>query len=316
MKTTPKDFFLQVAAFAALYVSAVSLINLLFSAINVVFPDALNNYSYYSYDPYTTGLRLAIASLVIVFPLFLVLTRFINSDIAKEPAKADLWPRRWLTYLTLFVAGLAVSIDLIVLVNTFLSGEITTRFVLKVLALLAVTGMAFAYYFMDLKQGTSMPAKTRMGWRIGAVALVVVSLVWGFSVLGSPAKARDLRFDAQKVNDLQNIQWQVISFWQQKEKLPASLAELEDPISSNPIPVDAESGNGYEYRVTGALSFELCAEFNRPTDERAIASDKMMASSIYPYEGANANWKHDAGRTCFERTVDPERYPPVVKAKN
>ena len=28
------------------------------------------------------------------------------------------------------------------------------------------------------------------------------------------------------------------------------------------------------------------------------------------------NWQHDMGEVCFDRTIDPERYPPFSKLKN
>jgi len=91
IKTTPKDFFLQLGVMTALYVSAISLINLLFQTIDYAFPDAL---AYYG-DPYSSGIRIAIASLVIIFPLFIFLSRMNSKDFAIWPEKRELPVRRW-----------------------------------------------------------------------------------------------------------------------------------------------------------------------------------------------------------------------------
>jgi hypothetical protein len=129
------------------------------------------------------------------------------------------------------------------------------------------------------------------------------------------------------VGDLQNIQYQVINFWQQKEKLPADLAELVNPLSGNSLPVEPEfeKGNTYEHIVKGPLEFELCATFSLPMPKGwreygggevvpwpLVAYDK---SYPYPYPGAGTNesWDHEAGRTCFSRTIDPDIYPPYPK---
>ena len=39
-----------------------------------------------------------------------------------------------------------------------------------------------------------------------------------------------------------------------------------------------------------------------------------VATSSYPYPGGvNESWDHQAGRTCFERTIDKDIYPPYPK---
>ena len=109
LKTTPKDFFLYFASFVTLYVSAISLVNLLWNIVNKVFPDNLNDGYYYDY--YSAGMRLSIASLIVVFPIYLFLASYLNKYLLATPEKRDLAVRKWLTYLTLFVTGAAVVSD-------------------------------------------------------------------------------------------------------------------------------------------------------------------------------------------------------------
>ncbi|HEX9608683.1 MAG TPA: DUF5671 domain-containing protein [Candidatus Paceibacterota bacterium] len=309
MKLTPKDFFLNVAVMATLYVSAFSLITLLFQYIDTVFPREIGGYR----DPYGSGISFAIASLIIVFPLYVFFTRLLNQDIRKNPEKRDLGIRRWLIYITLFVAGAAVAIDLIILLNTFLSGqELTVGFMLKVVTIVVVIGGIFAYYFLDLKRKweTEIGLSKTIG---GAVTLLVfAAVVGGFFILGSPQANRLLRIDAEKIGGLQSIQWQMVSFWQQKERLPENLAELEDPLVGFILPNDPQTGASYEYQATGARSFELCAVFNRESRnlEVPLARPALPDTSVI-YPGFDeANWEHGVGRVCFERTIDPERFPP------
>ena len=171
IKTTPKDFFVFIGAMAALYASAVSLLNLLFEIINASFPDALN----FSYDRFSSGMRLVNRFACNRFPLYIFLSWFINKDLAANPLKKNLGIRKWLTYFTLFVAGVAIITDLIMLINTFLGGEITARFAFKVLAVLIVAGVAFSYYLYDLKRD--------VGQKTGKIKLVV--WVVSFGVLAS-----------------------------------------------------------------------------------------------------------------------------------
>ncbi|MDO8579572.1 MAG: DUF5671 domain-containing protein [bacterium] len=309
-KTTPKDFFLYFAGFVTLYVSAISLVNLLFSIINKVFPDNLNNGYYYDY--YSTGMRLSIASLVIVFPIFLFLASYLNKYLLATPEKRDLAVRKWLTYLTLFVTGVAVVSDLVVLVNTFLGGEITTRFVLKVLAVLIVAGAIFAYYIYDLRKNFAFGqiSRTKLLVTLSCV-LVFGSLIAGFALIGSPMSARDRKFDERRVSDLQSIQWQIISYWQQKGEIPVDLDNLKNPISNSYTPTDPVTGEVYRYKATSDLSFQLCANFSSSNvNVTDPVNDKPMPLG---YGMADENWIHDAGETCFDRTIDIDLYP--VRAK-
>jgi hypothetical protein len=142
--------------------------------------------------------------------------------------------------------------------------------------------------------------------------------------MGSPKTQRNLRFDQKRIQDLQNIQYKIINFWQQKESLPKNLDELNNPISGEIIPSDPEFQKGliYEYKKIENKKFELCATFS-------LASPKGWVSDNYnnnlpvksspislPFEPKNESWKHDIGKTCFERTIDPDLYPPYPKPVN
>lgn len=300
VKITPKDFFLNFGAVVALYVSAISLINLLFSVINYAFPDNLDYYV----DPYSSGTRWAIAMLVVFFPIFLALARIVNNSLVLSPEKKNSSFRKALAYLTLFVAGLAVAIDLVALINSFLGGEITSRFALKVLTVLVVAGAIFAYYIFDLRRDVGQSEKKARLLGFVAIALVVLSLVFGFLVMGSPARARDLRFDERRVSDLSTIQWQVGEYWRNTGTLPADMATLtKDSIYGFVEPRDPDTNTAYEYTKTGDVTFTLCADFGLASLNNSISGETKY------YSGIDSNWTHEAGRVCFEREVDPVRYP-------
>ncbi len=305
MKITAKDFFLHIAVVALLYAGTIALLNILFRVINVVFPQ-VNQYNYYG----SSSISLPVATLIVVFPLFLFLANVLRKGYVNEPSLKEYPVRKWLIYITLFIAGIVLAGDLVVLIYYFLDGqEMTTAFLLKILSVLVVTGAIFGYYMDDLKD--RLTGSRRNVWRVVAAVLVVGSIVAGFSVLGTPASQRMLRYDSQKVSDLQNIQWQIVNYWQQKGILPASLAELQDPISGFITPVDPQTKKLYEYKKTGTLSFDLCADFNKP----AQAIDGSMTRMAYsePMGKLAENWQHEVGNKCFSRTIDPELYPVRTK---
>ncbi len=307
VKSSPRDVFMHLFATIALYFSAWSVINLLIQYISAVFPDPLNHY----FEP-GSSTRWSMALLIIIFPAYLWVSRFLHRDLVANPEKSDLRVRRWLLYLTLFLAALLIIGDLVALIYNFLEGELTMRFFLKVLSALAVGAAVFWYYLYDLRARPGPLAPHALLFVRGAVAAIAAIIIAGFFVAGSPFKQRLARFDAQKIGDLQNIQWQVVNYWQRKEKLPATLEELRDDISGYAAPRDPQSAAVYEYRTTGSLaedrSFELCAEFNLASQE---SKEKNFYARPYPVaEGLNESWEHGAGRACFSRTIDPDLYPP------
>jgi hypothetical protein len=304
---SPKDFFLWLGAMVALYVSVGSFITLVFQYINVLFPDALMR----GYDPYSSSIRFAIASLIIIFPVYLWITRILGSDLRKNPSKREYGFRKWLIYITLFVAGVSIVADLVTLVNFFLNGDITARFILKVLTVLVVAGVVFFYYLADLRGRWEKEEGTAKNIGIGAGLIVLVSVIAGFFIIGSPMTARDIRFDQQRVSDLQSIQWQLVQYWQSKTTLPDDITQLNDSIQGFVVPVDPETSAAYEYQKTASTTFALCATFA----QSSTAPADTVSKEVQPiaYNGTPDNWDHGSGRQCFTRTIDPDRYPPFNK---
>lgn len=144
------------------------------------------------------------------------------------------------------------------------------------------------------------------------IVIVIVTVIAGFFIVGSPQEERLRRFDQQRVNHLNLIQGEVINYWLNKGKLPAKLSELEDNIRGFRVPTNPENSGEYIYQVKSPLSFSLCANFARPS----LESEMMTMGKPRPVESfggfyGNATWQHDAGLTCFERTIDKDFYKPV-----
>ena len=310
--TTPKDFFLWLGAIIALYGSITSLITLLFQYINYVYPDALAGYG----DPYGTLVRTSMATLLVLAPTTVLLFNLIRRSIQTDSSKATIWVSRWAVVLTLFLASAVALIDLITLITTFLGGEITVRFALKALVVLLVSVGVLLHFIAGAKgYWRTHPLRARaIGIGFGVLSLATV--IAGFFIIGTPADMRERRFDEQKVSDLQGIQWQIVQHWQTHEELPESLVDLSDPISSYMVPNDPQTNQSYEYKVADTYSFSLCATFNQPTpDVRGRGDFEGVTTSYSGYGKGNPldeSFTHEAGQQCFERTIDPERYPPYA----
>ncbi len=299
VRFSPKDFFLWVGSMVALYVSVGALVTLLFNYINILFPDPLDM----SYgDPYSGPVRFAIAALLVVFPLFLYLTRLVHEDIRRDSEKAGLGIRRWLVYLTVFVAGAFLAGDLITVINTFLNGELTTRFSLKALTVFVLAGGIFWYYLEEVRGRWEKDAKlsTMIGAFVGA--LVALAVVSGFFIIGTPGDARAMRFDQERVSALETLQWEIIEYWRVKRELPLELADLVNSVRFAELPRDPETDVPYGYQVKGDMTFELCAIFSRSQD-RNTPYARPIAPGIL-----GSDWSHPEGAHCFERTIDPDYY--------
>src|SRR5262245_19727 len=150
-----RDAFLYLCAFAALYACAIACVSLLFDAINHALPDPAfaENARMEAYQLRAT--RWSIATLLVAFPLFLWLSRFLLRELSVQHEKSWSAVRRWLTYLTLFVAAIALVSDVVTLVFYLLEGELSVRFLLKVGVVCLVAGLAFGYYLATVR----MPAR-------------------------------------------------------------------------------------------------------------------------------------------------------------
>lgn len=306
-KSSVKEFFLWAGAMLSLYGGVIAFIALVFDYLNYTFPDALT----YAPNPYQGGLPYEMASLIVLAPVFLALMRVIRRGIAQDPSRADLWVRRWALYLTLFIAGATVVIDLIVLLTNFLSGEeLSARFLLKVAVVLLVAAAGFMHFAADLwGYWIKFPDRARwVNW--ATAALVVVAILAGFLIVGTPYSAREMRYDDQRVSDLQSIQSQVTYFYQQKRAVPATLSQLQDPLLGFLVPTDPATGAAYEYQKTSDLAFHLCATFAQPGGANQYGRTVAYPTSS-PYGDVQDNWEHAAGHVCFERMIDPDFYPPA-----
>jgi O-antigen/teichoic acid export membrane protein len=147
-----REVFVYLILFAALYAAAFSLGALVFDLIDRRFPDPLEiqspNFMRLSDD----RIRWDISMIIVAFPLFFFTFRAVTRAVAKDPTKRASRPRKWLTYLTLFVAGTALVGDTAVLIYNMLGGELTIRFLLKVATIAIIAGGMFSYFIGDMRK--------------------------------------------------------------------------------------------------------------------------------------------------------------------
>lgn len=307
-KNLPRDVFLYLLSTITLIASAVSFGILIFQYINIYFPDVIANY-YISASVRFAPIRQALATLIVIFPVYFFVSTFLTKDVAENPEKRELKIRKWLLYFTVFVAALVIIGDLVILINTYLNGELTSPFILKVLTIFFIAGSVFSYYFSELRE-LRIRGKKNFDWvstyKWVVVVVTLLAIGFGFYIAGSPVNQRMARFDERRVQDLSLIQSQIINFWQKKNTLPQDLDQIANDILGITIPRDPKSGASYKYRTLGGLKFELCATFETSSTQDGRGGRVPLPLS-YPYPGGETQtWRHNAERTCFQRTIDPE----------
>jgi hypothetical protein len=293
-----RDAFLHLLTFAGLYATVINMVILLFEFIRRALPDpALGETVSTMRD--VSSIRMSLAVIIIAFPLFIFLSRLLHREAVSHPEKLESGVRKWLTYLTLFVTACAIVGDTITLLFYLLNGELSLRFILKVFAVLLLSGIPFLYYFSVLRMQAAVYAAAtihRTYLRM-SVLVVAVVLVWGFVLAGSPFHGRMERFDEQRINDLRVIQDEILNIIYGPERytpelrqrivativLPKDLEYVANNVVRQKVRiVDPATGTPYSYHTSGT-HFSLCATFDLERDN--------------PYD---VFWNHPAGEKCFE----------------
>jgi len=300
-KFNTKDFFLNLGAIVALYVVIGSLLSLLFEVINVAYPKITEGY-YYGYN----SISWPVASIMVVFPIFILLMRVLENAYKAEPESRHTGIHKFLSYLTLFIAGGILIGNLVTVLYYFLDGqELTTGFLLKVLVLFVISGSIFKYYLSDIQN--KLTSKSRMVWRGIALFIIVGSILWGFAVLGSPSTQRMYKYDNQKINDLSNTTGSINNYYADNGKLPESLDELGKIEYYYVIRTDSQTNVPYEYKKITDVQYEVCAVFNKPSNNHFNPSDARMYGVV--------SWEHTEGRNCFVQTVNPNMYSKPIPVR-
>ena len=287
-----REAFLYLVSFIALYVFAFSLGAVFFGLIDYHFSSVINRYDTGPSAAQTT----ALAAVIVAFPVYLVLMRWLGRAVAADPERRQSLIRRWLTYLTLVVGSAVILGDVIALLARLLAGDPTTGFVLKVVAILVITGPIFAYYLWDMRQAedqvtqsVARAAPVLRGTVIAAVLVVVATLGYPIYLVGTPGDQRDVRLDEQRVDDLRNISSNIDRYLELNEEMPASLQDMKGPRFSVRSVTDPETDVPYDYRVIEGNSYELCAIFSTDSAERKDERRRFSERA----------WDHGTGLTCF-----------------
>ncbi|MFH0818569.1 MAG: DUF5671 domain-containing protein [Patescibacteria group bacterium] len=292
--TSIKDAFMHLLSIIMLYAGAISFLVLVFQITNIKFPDILdfNGYNSYALENCISLIRGALAFLIVTYPVYIVSFYFLKKSYEASPEKKQFVLRKFLVYFTLFIAALIIVGNLIALLAGFLYGELTLRFILKILSIFFVAGSTFGYYIYDLKDKHE---KTLRYVAIMVSLVVLVFIILGFFFIGSPFNQRLRRIDTEKRSSLENISYNIDSYMYEKKALPESLEIIKNKYNTNIT--DPQTQKEYTYEVIDKDNYKLCAEFNLPSISKEY-TDK------YSLPASQDIWEHDKGTVCFTKQVN------------
>lgn len=299
------DVVINFFSFILLGIVATALGTLYFQVINTFLPDALDTTNWYSQAAAASSIHYAIAALLIGFPLYFFAMRLWFRKFREDEGRTESKLSKWLTYLVLLVTAVTIVGDLITIVFTLLQGEITARFFLKALVILAIAGAIFGFYYLErrkIQYHTDVPRQAFQSFGRGVMVFVLVGIMLGFFAGGSPATQRHRTFDQTRADNLSMLASCVEQYAGNLGALPSSLSDLRQSSQYSYCAgymQDPETSATYEYRVVtpGRIEgagrvgeFELCATF-------ALASEATV-SSVTTYGNALLWSEHGVGRTC------------------
>lgn len=137
------------------------------------------------------------------------------------------------------------------------------------------------------------------------VALVVLgAIIYGFSSSGSPAQVRAIKFDSQRLQDINVLKSYIEGYYKINQHLPGNLEEAQQITSSyaRDYPSDPETKKSYDYIPGSGVNYKLCATFSRSNmDEEQRRSNNF---AIY-----GNNFSHPKGYHCFDMSIPQTKLP-------
>lgn len=289
-----KYAFFYLLSLVALVFVAISVGMIVFQIINKEIVDVLNNYSgSYSDDV----MKFAISAIIVSAPIYYLTSRQIYKNLYKGALDKDAGVRKWLTYLILLVAVIVMIGFLIATINSFLYGDLTTKFILKTLTALIISGSVFSFYLYDIRREEVAGKKDKViayfAWI--SLALVLIAFVASWFFVESPQETRNKKIDREITSDLYQINAAVLDYYTLEDEMPSSLDALVSSGSgyrlSEESAIHPVSKEMYEYEVVADDQYKICAEFftsNLENDYNLYYADE---------------YRHDKGYECFEQKV-------------
>jgi hypothetical protein len=213
--------------------------------------------------------------------------------------------RKWLTYIALVVtAGV-------------LAGVIA-----------AIAGAIFTHYVRDAERDEDAPSATLLdrALGVGMTAVAITASVTGVLLIDPPAVLRARERDEARLQAIADIASAVDCYATYEGGAPESLEAMRAALDARAasttiryacswsVQTDPATDAPYEYRRLGEDAYEVCATFDRRSDEPDGARRPRTYSFGAVGEGPREfNAIHEAGRHCFSLTAESLETPDTER---
>jgi len=270
-----------------------------FQVINKFFPVEIGYSVGPAFNQY--AVKGAIAALIVGAPAFFLFAWLIRKAINRDEIQLKKGARQWISYLILFIVVATALGDIIQTILAWLNGNFTTPFLLKSLVILLITGWIFTYFWQSLRSddGLRHSSFAKIVVVISAV-LIAATLIIGFTMVETPSTAQAKAYDNRRLEDLNQIQGTVDSYYSTFNKLPTSLDAL---TTISRVPADPKTNQPYTYQIITKTSYKLCAVFettNKNTETNQITK---------PDYGVGF-FEHTTGENCYALLVTTDYKSP------
>ena len=182
----------------------------------------------------------------------------------------------------------------------FLNGELSSRFILKALTTLIISGIIFSFYFYDIRREKVEGHQDKLIriYFYGSLFIILAVFIASLTIVESPKVARARQIDQRVVNSFNEIDSSLNNYYQTYKKLPADIDALQAEYKylNDSLFQNSSSQEIFKYQVKGDREYELCATFL--TDTSKIDPNK---EAYYYYD---ARWVHAAGYQCLSQKVE------------
>jgi hypothetical protein len=302
----PKFAFFYMLSLVALIFLAVSVGMIIFEIINKKIIDVLQSNNGFSLE----ALKFAISALVISAPIFYLTSRQIYKSLFAGILDKNSGVRRWLTYFILFIAAIVMLGWLIAVINNFLNGDLTWKFVFKSLTSVGISAAIFFFYFFDIRQKEIAGQKEKLVKIYFYASLSVVVIVFAASLffIPSPQQTRSIKIDEAILGNFTSIDNAIQTFYQSDGRLPKDLNELKknfNYITSDNLK-DPVTAKDFDYNIVDKKDYQLCATFQTANKN---GTDRSYPNNLYVDQ-----WPHDAGYQCLTQNIKEAQFPKQVPA--
>lgn len=262
----------DIGSFILLVSSVISIVSIVFSAVDKKFVDPLKDSSIYDYTSYLSDdLRLSISVLIVIYPAYLALAYYRANYLRNNPDRRKIKSLTYLNYFIISVCSVFMAGSLITAIYNFLGGEHSTASMLKFLTIIIISAALGIYNYVNIKRNYDANSKWPMYASIASLIAVIVTIVVCVNIVGSPAEIRKMKLDDRRLENLSSIQEEVRNYWTKNYKLPESLDSIKgDGYNSYfELPSDPITSESYAYKIL--------------EDSKLVASKGQACKDFYPY---------------------------------